>query len=194
MQPVERVRTAGRAFERLVAHLEQRRENGCDGFADPARPGAARGRAPGRARPRDLRARPRADLGDRPGHRHAHRPGHPRRHRPARRPARPRLRRIRVGAGWNPRRRWASRSILAEAPPNRRPCRWSRRSRRGSSSGRCSSRRLRVALYLIFLLRKPIGWVLIATFLAVALSGPVNALNRHMRRGSRSRSCTSACC
>src|SRR4051794_17419063 len=33
MQPVERVRTSGRAFERLVAHLEQRRENGCDGFA-----------------------------------------------------------------------------------------------------------------------------------------------------------------
>ena len=33
MLPVERVRTAGRAFERLVAHLEQRREDGCDGFA-----------------------------------------------------------------------------------------------------------------------------------------------------------------
>ena len=33
MQPVERVRTAGRAFERLVAHLEHRREDGCDAFA-----------------------------------------------------------------------------------------------------------------------------------------------------------------
>jgi DegV family protein with EDD domain len=33
MQPVERVRTASRAFDRLVAHLEQRREEGCDGFA-----------------------------------------------------------------------------------------------------------------------------------------------------------------
>jgi DegV family protein with EDD domain len=33
MQPVERVRTASRAFERLVTHLEQRREDGCDGFA-----------------------------------------------------------------------------------------------------------------------------------------------------------------
>src|SRR3954447_2564516 len=33
MQPVERVRTAGRAIERLVAHLEQRREGGCDAFA-----------------------------------------------------------------------------------------------------------------------------------------------------------------
>jgi DegV family protein with EDD domain len=32
VQPVERVRTASRAFERLVAHLELRREDGCDGF------------------------------------------------------------------------------------------------------------------------------------------------------------------
>jgi predicted PurR-regulated permease PerM len=40
-----------------------------------------------------------------------------------------------------------------------------------------------MALYLVYLLRKPIGWVLIATFLAVALSGPVNRLSRHMRRG-----------
>ncbi|HYI37462.1 MAG TPA: AI-2E family transporter [Thermoleophilaceae bacterium] len=40
-----------------------------------------------------------------------------------------------------------------------------------------------VALYVIFLVRKPIGWLLIATFLAVALSGPVNLLSRHMRRG-----------
>jgi predicted PurR-regulated permease PerM len=40
-----------------------------------------------------------------------------------------------------------------------------------------------IALYLVYLLRKPIGWVLTATFIAVALSGPVNRLNRHMRRG-----------
>jgi predicted PurR-regulated permease PerM len=40
-----------------------------------------------------------------------------------------------------------------------------------------------ISLYLIYLLRKPIGWVLIAAFLAVALSGPVNVLNEHMRRG-----------
>src|SRR3954451_8328140 len=38
-------------------------------------------------------------------------------------------------------------------------------------------------LYLIYLLRKPIGWLLIATFIAVALSAPVNFLDRHMRRG-----------
>src|SRR3954468_22062776 len=40
-----------------------------------------------------------------------------------------------------------------------------------------------IALWLVFLLRKPISWVLIAIFLAVALSGPVNYLNRRMRRG-----------
>ena len=40
-----------------------------------------------------------------------------------------------------------------------------------------------ISLYLIYLLRKPISWLLIATFLAVALSAPVNVLARHMRRG-----------
>jgi predicted PurR-regulated permease PerM len=39
------------------------------------------------------------------------------------------------------------------------------------------------ALYLVYLLRKPITWVLIAIFLAVALAGPVNRLSRVMRRG-----------
>lgn len=39
------------------------------------------------------------------------------------------------------------------------------------------------ALWLVFLLRKPISWVLIAVFLAVALSGPVNWLNQWMKRG-----------
>jgi predicted PurR-regulated permease PerM len=40
-----------------------------------------------------------------------------------------------------------------------------------------------IALYLLYLLRRPISWILIATFLAVALSPPVNVLSRHMRRG-----------
>jgi predicted PurR-regulated permease PerM len=40
-----------------------------------------------------------------------------------------------------------------------------------------------LTLWLVYLLRKPISWVLIATFLAVALSGPVNLLNQYMRRG-----------
>jgi predicted PurR-regulated permease PerM len=40
-----------------------------------------------------------------------------------------------------------------------------------------------LSLYLIYLLRKPIGWVLIAGFLALALAAPVNVLARRMRRG-----------
>lgn len=40
-----------------------------------------------------------------------------------------------------------------------------------------------ITLYLLYLLRRPIGWLFIATFLAVALSGPVNFLDRRMRRG-----------
>jgi predicted PurR-regulated permease PerM len=38
-------------------------------------------------------------------------------------------------------------------------------------------------LYLIFLLRKPITWLIIAGFLAVALTGPVNFFQRYMKRG-----------
>jgi predicted PurR-regulated permease PerM len=40
-----------------------------------------------------------------------------------------------------------------------------------------------LCLYLIYLLRKPLLWVLLALFLAVALSAPVNFLNRYVRRG-----------
>jgi predicted PurR-regulated permease PerM len=40
-----------------------------------------------------------------------------------------------------------------------------------------------IALWLIYLLRKPITWIFIAAFIAVALSGPINLLERHMRRG-----------
>ena len=40
-----------------------------------------------------------------------------------------------------------------------------------------------IALYLIFLLRKPLTWIFIAGFLAIALSGPVNFLARKMKRG-----------
>jgi predicted PurR-regulated permease PerM len=39
------------------------------------------------------------------------------------------------------------------------------------------------AIYLIYLLRRPITWIFIAGFLAIALSGPVNRLQRRMRRG-----------
>ena len=40
-----------------------------------------------------------------------------------------------------------------------------------------------IALYLVYLLRKPIGWVLLAGFLALALAAPVNFLAERMRRG-----------
>jgi len=40
-----------------------------------------------------------------------------------------------------------------------------------------------LALYLIYLLRKPLTWIVIAAFLAVAISGPINRLSQHMRRG-----------
>ncbi len=40
-----------------------------------------------------------------------------------------------------------------------------------------------LALYLLWLLRTPISWLVIATFLAIALSGPVNVLSRRMPRG-----------
>jgi predicted PurR-regulated permease PerM len=40
-----------------------------------------------------------------------------------------------------------------------------------------------IALYLIFLLRRPLTWIFIAGFLAIALAGPVNILQRRMPRG-----------
>jgi predicted PurR-regulated permease PerM len=40
-----------------------------------------------------------------------------------------------------------------------------------------------LALYLIYLLRKPLTWIVIAAFIAMAISGPVNWLSRRMRRG-----------
>jgi predicted PurR-regulated permease PerM len=40
------------------------------------------------------------------------------------------------------------------------------------------------ALYLVYLLRKPLTWIFIAGFLAIALSGPVHLLQRWLRRGA----------
>ncbi len=40
-----------------------------------------------------------------------------------------------------------------------------------------------LTVYLVFLLRRPLTWIFIAGFLAVALSGPVAFLEQHMRRG-----------
>ena len=40
-----------------------------------------------------------------------------------------------------------------------------------------------IALYLIYLLQRPLTWLVIAAFIAIAMSGPVNLLARHMKRG-----------
>jgi predicted PurR-regulated permease PerM len=40
-----------------------------------------------------------------------------------------------------------------------------------------------LALYLVYQLRTPITWLIIAAFIAVAMSGPVNLLQRRMKRG-----------
>jgi predicted PurR-regulated permease PerM len=40
-----------------------------------------------------------------------------------------------------------------------------------------------VALYVIYLVRKPLTWIFIAGFLAIALAGPVRFLQRWMKRG-----------
>ena len=40
-----------------------------------------------------------------------------------------------------------------------------------------------LVLYLIYLLRRPISWLIIAAFLAIAVAGPVNFFQRYMRRG-----------
>lgn len=41
-----------------------------------------------------------------------------------------------------------------------------------------------VALYLLFLLRRPITWIVLATFLAICASGPINVLSRRVPRGA----------
>jgi predicted PurR-regulated permease PerM len=40
-----------------------------------------------------------------------------------------------------------------------------------------------VALWLIYLLRRPLTWIFIAGFIAIALSGPITFLERWMKRG-----------
>ncbi|MEA2403436.1 MAG: hypothetical protein QOE08_83 [Thermoleophilaceae bacterium] len=40
-----------------------------------------------------------------------------------------------------------------------------------------------LAVFLMYLLRKPLGWLIIGGFIAVAVSGPINLLERRLRRG-----------
>ena len=78
VEPIERVRTWGRAFERLVTLAETRKEIGATSLGRTAHPRVRSGRAPGRAGNRDLRPRARVLLGDRSRPRHACRAGHDR--------------------------------------------------------------------------------------------------------------------
>jgi predicted PurR-regulated permease PerM len=41
-----------------------------------------------------------------------------------------------------------------------------------------------LAIYLVYEVRRPLTWIFIAGFIAIALSGPVSFLQRRMRRGS----------
>jgi predicted PurR-regulated permease PerM len=41
-----------------------------------------------------------------------------------------------------------------------------------------------LALYLLYLLRTPIGWLVIATFIAISVAGPINRLSLRMPRGA----------
>jgi predicted PurR-regulated permease PerM len=40
-----------------------------------------------------------------------------------------------------------------------------------------------LSLYLIYLLRQPIGWLVLAAFIALATAGPIRALERRLHRG-----------
>ena len=40
-----------------------------------------------------------------------------------------------------------------------------------------------LTMYVLYLLRKPLSWLVIAAFIAVAAAGPVNILQRRMKRG-----------
>ena len=63
--PVERVRTSGRAFERMVDYLRSAPRRRRRRVGRPAHPGARPGRAARRARARDLRLRARVRVGGR---------------------------------------------------------------------------------------------------------------------------------
>ncbi len=41
-----------------------------------------------------------------------------------------------------------------------------------------------ITAYLVYLLQQPISWLIIAAFLAIAVSGPITILARHMPRGA----------
>ena len=40
-----------------------------------------------------------------------------------------------------------------------------------------------LTVYLVYLLQRPLSWLVIAAFVAIAVSGPIGLLSRHMPRG-----------
>ena len=70
--PVERVRTAGRAFERMVQYAQELHDRGRRRLGRAAHPGARAGPAPDRPLPGDLRLRAGLHLRGRPSDRHLH--------------------------------------------------------------------------------------------------------------------------
>ncbi len=169
LTPVERVRTSSRAFERLVDYARQRHESGADGWVVQHISAQEQAEQAGRSLPRDLRVRARVRERDRP------RDLGPRGTRPA-------------GGRLHPR---APPALIGARGPERRPVPRAESAAMGSqeTATRLVVRTVLIVvcivliLYVIYLLRRPIGWLLVATFLAVALSGPVNVFNRYMRRG-----------
>ena len=134
MQPVERVRTAGRAFERLIAHLEQRHADGCDAFAVQHIQAPAEAERLAERGREHLRPRPRGAVGDRARDRNRTGPGVLGVAGLRIEPARPGLKESAQRA--EPTGRWACRSILRIA--TRRPsCRPRRTGRRAWSCARC---------------------------------------------------------
>ena len=160
MTPVERVRTSSRAFERMVDYARQRQDSGAERVVRAAHQRARPVRRAGRALQRGVRPRAHDRERDRPGAGRPHRPG-PARHRG------PPGALHRVGAapgGANTALMPAAREIV-----------------RIVLIVVCVA----ITLYLLFLLRRPITWLLISIFLAVALSPPVNALA--MQHAARAR-------
>ena len=175
MTPVERVRTSSRAMERMVDYARQRKDSGADAWsaqhinAPDALPGADRALQRGVRPAADDRQR------DRPGAVGSHR--------------------ARACSAW------------AASPPTTCSRRAPERPPGGGANSALSAAPSRtvvrivlivvcvaICLYLLWLLRKPISWILIAAFLAVALSGPVNYLaTQHAPRLRRHASSFSAC-
>ena len=161
MSPVERVRTSSRAFERLVEYARSCSGLGRRRVVGPAHKRARPVRAARGALHRDLRARADDRERDRPRAVGPHGAG------PARHGRRAEPLRGLAPTGGAP--DGANTALMINV----------RDIVRIVLTVVC----VVITLYLLWTLRKPIGWLLAAIFLATALSPPVNWLSRRMRRG-----------